>query len=94
MTAENCPYRSNRVMQDNYKICYKDGGEYECIPNRCPYLIIKNSKLNLPNLPEDTQIDMTQEEILDIYNLYQENKSIKDASDELKFPEQEQEEVR
>lgn len=56
MTAENCPYRSNRVIQDNYGICYKDGGECECIPNGCPYLIIENSKFNLPNLPEYTQI--------------------------------------
>lgn len=30
---------------------------------------------------------MTQEDILNIYNLYQENKSIKDTSDELKLPE-------
>lgn len=87
MTAENCPYRSNRVIQDNYRICYKDGGEHECIPNGCPYLIVKNSKLNLPNLPGDAQIDMTQEDILNIYNLYQENKSIKDTSYELKLPE-------
>ena len=30
---------------------------------------------------------MTQEEIWNIYNLYRENKSIKDTSDELKLPE-------
>lgn len=30
---------------------------------------------------------MTQEDILNIYILYQENKSIKDTSDELKLPE-------
>lgn len=30
---------------------------------------------------------MTREEKLNIYNLYQENKSIKDTSDELKLPE-------
>jgi hypothetical protein len=31
--------------------------------------------------------NMTQEDILNIYNLYQENKSIKDTSYELKLPE-------
>lgn len=59
MTAENCPYRSDRVLQDNYgkfHLCYKDGGDCECIPNGCPYLIAKNSRLNLPDLPGYTQI--------------------------------------
>ena len=59
MTAENCPYRSDQVIQDNYgefHLCYKDGGDCECIPRGCPYLIAKNSKLNLPDLPGYSQI--------------------------------------
>lgn len=59
MTVEECPFRSSRVLHDDkgeFHLCYREGGDCECIPSGCPYLIAKNSKLNLPELPGYTQI--------------------------------------
>lgn len=60
MTQEECPFRSSRVLHDDkgeFHLCNREGGDCECIPSGCPYLIAKNSKLNLPDLPGYVQID-------------------------------------
>ena len=60
MTQEECPFRSSRVLHDDkgeFHLCNIEGGDCECIPSGCPYLIAKNSKLNLPDLPGYVQID-------------------------------------
>ena len=41
MYAEDCPYRSLRTIKDEYgefHLCYREGGDCECIPKGCPYL--------------------------------------------------------
>ena len=56
---EDCPYRSLRTIKDEYgefHLCYRDGGDCECISNGCPYLIAVNSNLNLPDIQEYTII--------------------------------------
>ena len=63
MTQEECPFRSSRVLHDDkgeFHLCNREGGDCECIPSGCPYLIAKNSKLNLPDLPGYVQIDDEQ----------------------------------
>ena len=63
MTQEECPFRSSRVLHDDkgeFHLCNREGGDCECIPSGCPYLIAKNSKLNLPDLPGYVQIDNEQ----------------------------------
>lgn len=60
MTQEECPFRSSKVLHDgqgDFHLCNREGGDCECIPSGCPYLIAKNSKLNLPDLPGYVQID-------------------------------------
>lgn len=56
---EDCRYRSLRTLKDEngeFHICYREGGDCECISNGCPYLIAVNSNLNLPNIQGYTQI--------------------------------------
>ena len=56
---KDCPYRSLRTIKDEYgefHLCYRDGGDYECISNGCPYLIAVNSNLNLPDIIGYNQI--------------------------------------
>lgn len=63
MTQEECPFRSSKVLHDgqgDFHLCNREGGDCECIPSGCPYLIAKNSKLNLPDLPGYVQIDNEQ----------------------------------
>lgn len=63
MTQEECPFRSSRVLHDDqgeFHLCNREGGDCECIPSGCPYLIAKNSTLNLPDLPGYVQIDNEQ----------------------------------
>ena len=60
MTQEECPFRSSRVLHDDkgdFHLCNREEGDCECIPRGCPYLIAKNSKLNLPDLPGYVQIN-------------------------------------
>ena len=50
---EDCCYRSLRILKDDngkFHICYHEGGDCECIPKGCPYLIAVNSNLNLPDI--------------------------------------------
>ena len=56
---ENCPYRSSFIFKDKkgeFHLCYREGGDCECISNGCPYLIAVNSDLNLPDIPGYYQI--------------------------------------
>ena len=56
---EDCPYRSLRTIKDEYgefHLCYREGGDCECISNGCPYLISANSNLNLPDIIGYNQI--------------------------------------
>ena len=56
---EDCPYRSLRTIKDEngeFNLCYRAGGDYECISNGCPYLIAVNSNLNLPDIQGYIQI--------------------------------------
>lgn len=56
MNAENCPYRSSRVLHDErgeFHLCYEHGGDCECIPNGCPHLITENSNIQIPIIKED-----------------------------------------
>lgn len=56
---KDCPYRSFHTLKDEkgeFHICYKEGGDCECISDGCPYLIAMNSNLNLPNIQGYTQI--------------------------------------
>lgn len=56
---EDCPYRSLRTIKDEYgefHLCYREGGDCECISNGRPYLISANSNLNLPDIIGYNQI--------------------------------------
>ena len=56
---EDCRYRSLRTFKDEngeFHICYREGGDCDCISIRCSYLITINSKLNLPDIQGYTQI--------------------------------------
>ena len=56
---EDCPYRSSFTLKDKkgeFHLCYREGGDCECKPNGCPYLIAVNSDLNLPDIPGYAQI--------------------------------------
>ena len=57
--SEDCSYRSSFTLKDKkgeFHLCYREGGDCECISNGYPYLIDVNSDLNLPDIPGYTQI--------------------------------------
>ena len=93
MTQEECPFRSSRVLHDDkgeFHLCNREGGDCECIPSGCPYLIAKNSKLNLPDLPGYVQIDDEQGVCIDSLQVQESCKenaesftSLEEAAEEL-----------
>lgn len=66
MKAEDCPYRSSREIHDengSFHLCYENGGDCECIPRGCPYLIAHNSgDLHLPDIEGYKQIHDKEDE--------------------------------
>ena len=82
MTQEECPFRSSKALHDgqgDFYLCNREGGDCECIPSGCPYLIAKNSKLNLPDLPGYVQINNKEGEKSEIPT------SLEEAAKEYEF---------